>query len=99
MQILTDITNIILKTADPITPLTPISSFAKKTPITTVANSGAEDPAAIKVAPATSGDNFNSGKWIKKMILKNIFRLMGKGSLTYPHIFYLMRTRSNHRKR
>lgn len=39
-----------------------MSSFAKNTPITTVANSGAEDPAAIKVAPATSGDNFNSAK-------------------------------------
>lgn len=38
----------------------PISSLAKKTPITTVANSGAELPAAIKVAPATSGDIFNS---------------------------------------
>lgn len=58
--ILTDITNIILKTADPITPLTPMSSLAKNTPMTTVANSGAEEPAAIKVAPATSGDNFNS---------------------------------------
>lgn len=40
--------------------LTPISSWAKKTPIITVANSGAEDPAAINVAPATSGDNLNS---------------------------------------
>lgn len=49
-----------LKTAEPITPLTPISSFAKNTPITTVANSGAELPAAINVAPATSGDSFSS---------------------------------------
>lgn len=40
--------------------LTPISSLAKKTPITTVANSGAEEPAAMKVAPATSGDNRSS---------------------------------------
>lgn len=40
--------------------LTPISSCAKKTPITTVANSGAEDPAAMKVAPATSGESLNS---------------------------------------
>lgn len=39
-----------------------MSSLAKKTPMTTVANSGAEDPAAMKVAPATSGDNLNSEK-------------------------------------
>lgn len=37
-----------------------MSSLAKKTPMTTVASSGAEDPAAMKVAPATSGDNLNS---------------------------------------
>lgn len=37
-----------------------MSSLAKNTPIMTVANSGADDPAAINVAPATSGDNFNS---------------------------------------
>jgi hypothetical protein len=40
----TEITNIILKTAEPITPLIPMSSFAKNTPIMTVASSGAEDP-------------------------------------------------------
>jgi hypothetical protein len=34
----------ILKTADPITPDTPISSFAKNTPIITVASSGADEP-------------------------------------------------------
>lgn len=67
-------TNIILKTADPITPLTPISSLAKKTPITTVANSGAELPAAIKVAPATSGLTFSSEK-INLKIMKIIFDL------------------------
>lgn len=42
--------------------LTPISSCAKKTPIITVANSGADDPAAMNVAPATSGDNLSSKK-------------------------------------
>lgn len=40
--------------------LTPMSSLAKNTPMITVASSGAEEPAAIKVAPATSGDNLNS---------------------------------------
>lgn len=55
-----DITNSKLKTADPITRLTLISSIAKNTPIISVANSGAELPAAINVAPTTSGDNFNS---------------------------------------
>uniref|UniRef100_A0A1A9UI35 Uncharacterized protein n=1 Tax=Glossina austeni TaxID=7395 RepID=A0A1A9UI35_GLOAU len=65
----TDITNIMLKTAEPITPLMPISSLAKKTPITTVANSGAELPAAMKVAPATFGDNFNSVHKKRKLIV------------------------------
>jgi len=55
-------TNMMLKTADPMTPLTPISSLAKKTPMTTVASSGAELPAAIKVAPATSGLTLSSKK-------------------------------------
>lgn len=39
-----------------------MSSLAKKTPITTVASSGAEEPAAMKVAPATSGDSRSSGR-------------------------------------
>lgn len=42
--------------------LTPMSSLAKNTPMITVASSGAEEPAAMKVAPATSGDNRNSVK-------------------------------------
>lgn len=50
-----------------------MSSLAKKTPMTTVANSGAEDPAAIKVAPATSGDNLNSGMKIIKQIFIHFF--------------------------
>lgn len=37
-----------------------MSSLAKNTPITTVASSGAELPAAMKVAPATSGDSLSS---------------------------------------
>ena len=37
-------------------------TFATKTPITDVANSGAEDPAAINVAPATSGDKLMAVK-------------------------------------
>lgn len=62
----TAMTNMILKTADPMTPLTPISSLARNTPITTVANSGAELPAAINVAPATSGLTLSSEKKILK---------------------------------
>lgn len=38
----------------------PMSSFAKKTPMMTVASSGALEPAAINVAPATSGDILSS---------------------------------------
>lgn len=66
----TAMTNIILKTADPMTPLTPISSLARNTPMTTVANSGAELPAAINVAPATSGLTLSSEK-IKKLKFEN----------------------------
>ena len=46
-----------LKTALPTTPLTPMSSLVTKSPMVLVANSGALEPAAMKVAPATSGDN------------------------------------------
>ena len=35
-------------------------TLATKTPITAVASSGPEDPAAMKVAPATSGGKFNT---------------------------------------
>ena len=35
-------------------------TFATKTPITAVANSGPDDPAAINVAPAISGGIFNT---------------------------------------
>lgn len=51
-----------LNTAEPITPDTPISSLAKNTAMTTVASSGAELPAAMKVAPATSGESFSTKK-------------------------------------
>jgi hypothetical protein len=42
-----------------------MSSLAKNTPITTVASSGAEEPAAMNVAPATSGDSFSSATMIQ----------------------------------
>lgn len=48
-----------------------MSSLAKNTPMITVANSGAEEPAAMKVAPATSGDSLNSKK---KIIIKSSYR-------------------------
>ncbi len=57
---LTEMTNMMLKTAEPMTPDTPMSSLAKNTPMTTVASSGADDPAAMKVAPATSGESLSS---------------------------------------
>ena len=41
-----------------------INTFATKTPIIAVANSGPEDPAAIKVAPAMSGGMFKT-RWYK----------------------------------
>ena len=58
----TPMTRVMLKTADPMTPLTPMSSLATKTPMMAVANSGPEDPAAISVAPATSGGRFNTAR-------------------------------------
>ena len=39
-----------------------VSTLATKTPMTAVANSGPEEPAAMKVAPATSGGKFNTAK-------------------------------------
>ena len=38
-------------------------TWATKTPMTAVANSGAEDPAAMKVAPATSGGMLRTRKY------------------------------------
>ena len=49
------ITNKILNTADPTTVPIPPSFWAIKTRIMAVNSSGADPPAAIKVAPATSG--------------------------------------------
>ena len=40
--------------------------MATNTPMTEVANSGADDPAAMKVAPATSGDRLIAGTNIRK---------------------------------
>lgn len=49
------ITNKMLKTAEPTMVPIPTSFWAMKTPMTEVNNSGADPPAAMKVAPATSG--------------------------------------------
>lgn len=72
-----------------------MSSLAKNTPIITVANSGAEDPAAINVAPATSGDNFNS----KMQTVFNKFKLIDLKNIFYPRKFCLKMSRNNRRKR
>lgn len=47
-----------LKTADPTIVPMPTSEKATKTPITEVNSSGADPPAAMKVAPATSSEKF-----------------------------------------
>ena len=49
------ITNRMLKTAEPTIVPIPTSLTAMKTPMMDVNNSGADPPAAMKVAPATSG--------------------------------------------
>ena len=62
------ITNKMLKTAEPTMVPIPTSDLAIKTPMMEVKSSGAEPPAAMKVAPATSGVIFNCKKG------KNIIR-------------------------
>ena len=57
-----------LKTADPTIVPIPMSDLATKTPIIEVNNSGAEEPAAIKVAPATSSERFNFYSKVFKLI-------------------------------
>lgn len=58
----------------------------------TVANSGAEEPAAMKVAPATSGDSLNSEKEniIKSNEPENEFECIRKNR---DAIFYRKRKR------
>ena len=48
-------TNKMLKTAEPTIVPIPTSLLATKTPMILVKSSGADPPAAMKVAPATSG--------------------------------------------
>ena len=51
-----------LKTADPTIVLKPTAPSDKKVPMKEVANSGAEPPPAISVAPATSSSILNSSQ-------------------------------------
>ena len=53
-----------LKTALPTMVPIPTSETAMKTPMTEVNSSGAEPPAAMKVAPATSSLMAHLGKWV-----------------------------------
>ena len=52
---------------------TPTSLLAKKTPTTEVKSSGADPPAAMKVAPATSSDIFSLLviTWTKQFVMIN----------------------------
>ena len=70
----------ILKTAEPTMVPIPTSFLAMKTPMTEVKSSGAEPPAAIKVAPATSGLTPNC-KVAKKDTFTN--RILSKASLNF----------------
>ena len=56
LKLILPMTKRMLNTADPTIVPMPTSLNAIKTPIMEVNNSGAEPPAAIKVAPATSSD-------------------------------------------
>ena len=53
-------------------------TFATKTPITAVASSGPEDPAAMKVAPATSGGKFNTTKMTHIYVLLRFYNVQEK---------------------
>lgn len=53
------ITNRMLNTAEPTMVPVPTSPLAMNTPRMAVNSSGADDPAAINVAPATSCDKFS----------------------------------------
>ena len=69
------ITNKMLKTAEPTIVPIPTSLWAINTPIMLVKSSGAEPPAAINVAPATSGliPSYNLKKMIHLLLhVKNI---------------------------
>ena len=48
-----------LKTAEPTMVPMPTSFFTANTPMSDVNSSGADEPAAMKVAPATSGDRLS----------------------------------------
>jgi hypothetical protein len=56
-----------LKTADPTTAPIPISSLAINKPIREAANSGAEEPAAIKVDPATDDSIYSNRDQFKSI--------------------------------
>ena len=56
---------------------TPTSVFCA-TPATDVNSSGAEDPAAIKVAPATSSDKFNFSEMISREGTKKSSHIMAE---------------------
>ena len=56
-------------------------TWATKTPMTAVANSGADDPAAMNVAPATSGGMF---KTEKRAFIATLTSVIAFDSLTSP---------------
>jgi hypothetical protein len=77
-------------------------TLATNTPMTAVASSGAEEPAAMKVAPATSGDSIRANntreKWLIKIttfiryqlgrafISQNVLIIIRVPKIKYPNI-------------
>ena len=77
------ITKAMLKTADPTTVPTPMSSLAINTPIKEVANSGADEPAAMKVDPAISDSN---SKYQHLFILYEFWIYQNYANNTYSNL-------------
>ena len=59
-----------LKTAEPTMVPKPMSDLDTKTPITEVKSSGAEPPAAMKVAPATSSLRLSDSQIFSRLLSK-----------------------------
>ena len=77
------ITKRMLKTAEPTMVPMPTSEKEMKTPMTEVKSSGAEPPAAMKVAPATSSEHPMTSMMTSRDGTKNSSQTMAKATNMY----------------
>lgn len=78
-----DITNRMLKTAEPTMVPMPTSSYEMNTPMMLVNSSGADPPAAMKVAPATSSEMPAFSVMTSKDGTKNSSQTMARATNMY----------------